>query len=537
MDQILYHGTFLTMDEAYENPEAVLIRDGRIKAVGSLQMVKELSADARLKDMEGNTVLPGFIDGHSHLSAAAYQLRIVNLKPSPLGPCNCVEAVVRELKKALEENRPGNGRWLMGMGYDNSAFPDGRHPSCKDLDRVSEELPIAVTHISGHMCVVNTKGLELYGYFNGSAPVPEGGIAEPWGLLKEQAFLGREGVLSGPPPGEIVEAVGAASLMYASHGLTTVHDGKVMEEQYQLLRAAASKGLLKNDVVMYLTPELAKTYLPVKPPIELAADGYKNHLRPAGVKLFLDGSPQGKTAWLSKPYYQIPEGEKPDYCGFPVQTEEYVMAAMKECVKNQWQINVHANGDEAIEQMIRCYERVVHELGSGGKLRPVVIHCQTVREDQLKRMKAIPMLASFFLDHVYYWGDYHYDSVLGPERAKRISPARSAIHYGISFTLHQDTPVAPPDVMGAIHNAVNRRTAKGRLLGEEQRITVAEALKAVTINGAHQIFEDDRKGSITPGKTADFVVLAENPLTAEKEGLREIPVLETVKSGETIYRR
>ena len=146
------------------------------------------------------------------------------------------------------------------------------------------------------------------------------------------------------------------------------------------------------------------------------------------------------------------------------------------------------------------------------------------------------MIASFFLDHVYYWGDYHYESVLGPKRAARISPARSALERVVSFTLHQDSPVAPPDVMGAVHNAVNRKTAKGRVLGAEQTITVMEALKAVTVNGAYQIFEEDRKGSIAAGKAADLVILEKNPLTVPKDELREIRVLETIKSGDTIFR-
>ncbi len=360
---------------------------------------------------------------------------------------------------------------------------------------------------------------------------------EPTGLLKEQAFLGKNGVMQGPAPEDVVKAVGDASELYASYGLTTVHDGKVTEGQYQLLKGAASMGLLKNDVVMYLIPELAGQFLTEQGPEALAAKGYENHLRPAGVKLFLDGSPQGKTAWLSEPYYVVPDGEKPDYRGFPVQTEAYVMDIMRTCVKNRWQINVHANGDEAIEQMIRCYQSVLEETGSEKNLRPVVIHCQTVREDQLDRMKEIGMIASFFLDHVYYWGDYHYESVLGPERAAYISPARSALERGVSFTLHQDSPVAPPDVMGAVHNAVNRKTAKGRVLGAEQTITVKEALKAVTVNGAYQIFEENRKGSIAAGKAADFVILEENPLLVPEERLRDIKVLETIKAGETIYKR
>lgn len=525
------------MDDRCPCPEAVLIRDGKIEGVGRLEELKAAANGAKLWDMGGHTVLPGFIDGHSHISAVAYQLLIANLKPSPLGGCDSVEDLVRELQEFLQTHRLKPGQWLLGMGYDNSVYPDGAHPTKEDLDRVSTEIPIAATHVSGHLCVVNTKGMELLGYTGGHFTVPEGGVVEPTGLLKEQAFLNVNGVMQGPAPEDVVKAVGDASSLYASYGLTTVHDGKVPESQYQLLKAAADMRLLKNDVVMYLTPDLAETHLPKEMPQELAAAGYENHLRPAGVKLFLDGSPQGKTAWLSKPYYVVPDGEAPDYRGFPVQTEQYVMDTMRTCVENHWQINVHANGDEAIEQMIRCYTKVLEETGSRKDLRPVVIHCQTVREDQLARMKEIGMIASFFLDHIYYWGDYHYESVLGPERAARINPAKSAADRGISFTLHQDSPVAPPDVMGAVHNAVNRRTAKGRVLGPDQIISVEEALKAVTIHGAYQIFEENKKGSITPGKEADFVVLEENPLLVPADRIRDIRVLETIKAGETIFER
>lgn len=146
------------------------------------------------------------------------------------------------------------------------------------------------------------------------------------------------------------------------------------------------------------------------------------------------------------------------------------------------------------------------------------------------------MIASFFLDHVYYWGDYHYDSVLGPERASRISPLKSALNHGISYTLHQDSPVVPPDVIASIHNAVNRQTRSGRILGAEQRITVKEALRAVTICGAYQIFEEGRKGSIAPGKVADLVVLDRNPLQVPMDELKEIKVLETIKDGAVVFR-
>ena len=225
MDKILYHGTFLTMDESRTEPEAVLIRDGMIGGTGTLEEMKALAPDGVLWDMEGHTVLPGFIDGHSHLSAVAYQLLIANLKPSPLGTCDSVEDVVQVLKTFLETHSLKPGQWLLGMGYDNSVFPEGVHPTKEDLDRVSTEIPVAATHVSGHLCVVNTKGLELLGYTGDHFTVPEGGVVEPTGLLKEQAFLGKNGVMQGPTPEDVVKAVGDASELYASYGLTTVPDG------------------------------------------------------------------------------------------------------------------------------------------------------------------------------------------------------------------------------------------------------------------------------------------------------------------------
>lgn len=532
MKTILYDGTFLTMEDDGGQAEAVLIEAGVIKGVGTKEQMVSMAPEAALQSMGGNTVLPGFIDGHSHISAVAYQLLMANLKPSPTGNCDSVEAVVEELKRKLNEKTLEPGEWLLGMGYDNSVYLDQKHPTKDDLDRISTEVPIAAIHISGHLCVVNSLGLKLMGYVGDSFFVPSGGIVEPTGLLKEQAFLSSDKI-GRPSVQDTFLAVGEASKLYASYGITTVHDGKTMAGEYGLLKAAGEQGLLLNDVVCYLAPELAKELLPCQYP---AKNPYHSHLRTAGIKLFLDGSPQGKTAWLSQPYDQVPEGEKEDYKGFPVQTEEYVLDMMKQSIQNNWQMNIHANGDEAIEQMIRCYTQVRNETGSTEELRPVVIHCQTVREDQLVRMKEIGMIASFFLDHVYYWGDYHYESVLGPERASRISPLKSALNHGISFTLHQDSPVVPPDVIASIHHAVNRQTRSGKILGEEQRISVKEALRAVTMCGAYQIFEEGRKGSITPGKVADLVVLDRNPLEVPVEELKDIKVLQTIKAGEVVFR-
>lgn len=554
MKKIYYHGTFLTMDSNIEQAAAVLIEDGVIREVGAKDSLCLLAPEAELVDMEGKTVLPGFVDGHSHLTAVASNMQLANLNPPPSGSCDSMEKLIEILTEFLAEKKAAGtlkkDSWIMGMGYDNSILENGRYPGKRELDQVSVEYPVAAVHVSGHICAVNSRGLELLGYSGEQFDIPSGGIVEPEGILKENAFLipEKQRIMAASLSSDMTEAIGRASDYYASFGITTAQDARAGEEDYKNLLKAGEEGVLKNDVALYMPEQTAEIWLPKQNPEK---NLYTNRVRAAGCKMFLDGSPQGKTAWLSSPYLDVPEGEKKDYCGGPVLSDETVITSMVNCIKNHWQVNVHANGDAAIEQMIRCYEaagkRVAEERAAenrtgqndgridGADLRPVIIHCQTARRDQIRRMRRDGILASFFNDHVYYWGDYHYESVLGPERAEHISPLSWAMESGISFTLHQDSPVVPPDILFSVHNAVNRRTRKGRVLGADQRITVKEALRAVTICGAFQIFEEKKKGSITPGKMADFVVLSENPLNVPVEKIREIKVLETIKGGETIY--
>ena len=538
---IFYNAQVVTMDEKQPKAEAVLVADGKIVKVGSNEEVLALKDDdTQLRDLANKTLMPGFIDPHSHLSAVAYNLLMVNANPSPTGRCDTREALLEEFKKGFEEGDFSNGEWLMGMGYDNSVFPDGKHITRLDLDKISTEIPISCIHASGHCGVVNTKALQILGYWGDDFEVPEGGTVEcfpetgePNGLITENAFISPNVQKKMQPPAfdKVLASVAKACKLYSSYGITSCQDGRVTMNEYQLLSAAGKMGAINIDVLGLVAPQAAD---------ELLVKGqkvgpYTNHVRMGAYKLFLDGSPQAKTAWLSKPYYVAPEGKDADYCGFPTVKDEDVVAMAKTCLENDWQLNVHCNGDAACEQLIRCYTQAIEETGIHKDLRPVMVHAQTVREDQLDRMKEIGMIPTYFLDHVYYWGDWHYESVLGPERAERISPIRSTINRGMNFTMHQDSPVVNPNSLFAVHNAVNRITKNGRLLGADQRITVEEALKGITINGAYQIFEEDKKGSITEGKLADLVILGENPLTVPSDKIKDIPVLETIKEGESIY--
>ncbi len=541
MTTIFHNAQIITMDPARPTAQAVLVEDGVIKKVGTdEEVLARRREDTCLRDLAGAAMLPGFIDPHSHFTAVAYDLLMVNAKPAPAGPCDTKEQLLAAFRRAYEAGDWSTGEWLMGMGCDPSAFPDKVGVTRLDLDTVAADVPIACIHASGHMAVMNTPALQKLGYW-GNYTVPAGGTVEtlpdgtPSGLLTELAYLSPtvQEKIQAPAPHRVLESLAKTGDLYASYGITTAQDARVGQREYDLLTAGGQTGAIRLDVVGIVAAEAAA---------DLLAPGqttgpYDHHIRLGGYKLFLDGSPQGKTAWLSEPYYQPPEGYGADYAGFPIYEDEAVVAAAKTCLQNRWQLNVHCNGDAACEQFIRCYEQAVEETGITAALRPVMIHAQTVRDDQLERMAAMGMTVSFFLDHVYYWGDWHYQSVLGPRRAENISPLRRALDRGVHVTLHQDSPVVHPNALLTVHNAVNRRTLSGRVLGADQRVSVAQALRAVTVEGAYQIFEEDRKGSIAEGKLADLVILGRNPLTSPVETLKDIPVLETIKEGVTLYKR
>ena len=539
MRKLYFNGTIITVNENQPTVEAVLIENGKIIKVGSKDEVFELKdSETELVDLEGKTMLPGFIDSHSHITAVAQTLMIVNLSEA-----NSKEEFISMLKEYVKNNSPKAGEWVIGFGYDNTKFENEEHPTKFDLDTVTTEVPIFVSHASGHISTTNSKALEALGYVGTDYEVPEGGVVrtvegsnEPNGVLEENACLAPEKrkIIPAPSIETLLKCIKKAQEIYSSYGLTTAQDAGVDENLHQLLSLAAQKNELIMDVVgqavQHVTLKLLKNEGTPK-------REYVNHYKLLGGKTWLDGSPQGKTAWLTKPYYEVPEGESKDYCGYGTQEDKEVTDYFKSLIENNIQVNVHCNGDAAADQFIRCYKKALEETGSQTDLRPVMGHAQTVREDQLDAMKELGIIPTFFLDHIWFWGDYHYDSVFGPERANRLSPAKSALRRNMNFTLHQDSPVKMPNQILAIHNAVNRQTQSGRILGEDQRLTVMEAIKALTLNAAYQYFEEETKGSIEEGKLADFVILDRNPLEVESSKIKEINVLETIKEGNTIYKK
>ena len=539
---IYFNGKIITVDDKNTIAEAVLVENGKIAKVGTSEDVLSVKDEnTKLIDLEGNTMVPGFYDPHGHLVAQAQVLMIV-----PLSEASSKEDVVQSLKDYYEMNKDGlkEGDWIIGFGYDNSKFPDGQHPTKFDLDQVTTEYPITVSHASGHIAVVNSLGLEKYGYDGLDYIVPNGGVVrtvegsrEANGVLEENAILDEEKKKIIPEFGmeKLLESIVKCQKLYASMGITTTQDASVDENNHynELLLALANQNQNIIDIVGISTQ--FSTFNQMKNEGTPKRE-YFNHYKLAGAKTWLDGSPQGKTAWLSEPYYEVPEGQPSDYSGYGTQTDEVVTEYFVNCINNNLQVNVHTNGDLACEQFLRCYEKAIEITGHGVELRPVMVHCQALRKDQMERVKNVGAVITFFNDHVWFWGDYHYESVFGPKRAQNISPLGWALNMGIKFTLHQDPPVKLPNQLLGIHNAVNRKTQSGRVLGEEHRIPVIEALKAVTINGAYQYFEEEIKGSIEKGKYADFVILDKNILEVNPEEIKNIKVLETIKEGNTIFK-
>ena len=319
---------------------------------------------------------------------------------------------------------------------------------------------------------------------------------------------------------------------FARFGVTTVQDGASTLTDLETLQTAAGRDELILDVVAYPFYRYAGA---LDGPFPFSQT-YNRRFRVGGLKLGLDGSPQGKTAWLTEPYHVPPQGRDASYAGYAIMKD----GALNDYVSDMYERNIpviaHANGDAAMDQLIRAVSNA-NELHGRADRRTVIIHAQTARDDQIDAFKAEGMLPSYFAAHTFFWGDWHRDSVLGPERGSRISPLASTLARGVPYTIHNDTPVVPPDMMRLVWSAANRITRSGVTLGEGQKISVEDALRAITINGAYQYFEEDSKGSLEAGKLADMVILSDNPLDVDPLTIKDIQVIETIKEGTTVYRK
>ena len=540
--EIIYNGgSILTMNDAQPRAEAVAVADGKVLAVGSAQEVMKLkSKDTQVIDLKDQAMIPGFVDAHGHVLMIGLQAMSANMLPEPDGEVNDIPALQGVLKTWAEKNEElvKEVNLILGFGYDDAQLKELQHPTANDLDQVSSEIPVYVVHQSGHIGVGNSRALEVVG-FNSDSENPAGGVIrrkegsnEPNGVLEETShFMAMVKLLSA------VDAKGAQSMfkagmdLIASYGYTTAQEGRATLGQAKLMRSTADSGEVKLDVVVYpdvLTND-AKAFIKNNHGRE-----YKNRLRIGGAKLTIDGSPQGFTAWRDRPYYNPTPNFRPDYVGYPAAKSDQVFDAIEWAYANNVQILTHSNGEAASDLLIAAIKDATEKYGMADR-RPVLIHGQFLREDQVDSFKALDVFPSLFPMHTFYWGDWHRDRTVGPENADNISPTGWLVKRGMKFSTHHDAPVAFPDSMRVLDATVTRRSRSGDIIGPDQRVDVMTALKAMTIWPAYQHFEESIKGSIEAGKLADFVILSTDPTAVDSETLDQIKVVETIKEGASVY--
>lgn len=550
-------------DKTSPDADSVAVSDGIIAAVGSFHELKSQFPSCHVEDADGY-LLPAFIDPHSHytnLAMAELQIPLDGLSSEAQ-----IEAAVREY---ISQNKPAAGEWLTARGWDNNNFPMARRLTLDFIDRLTDN-PLIICHKSGHVGYLNSEAMRRLN-IDGSTESPEGGLIEkrngqPTGYFEENAFIEYQKKIPLPGVERLSAAFERAQKIYAENGITTIQDGMIVREMSGIYKMLMDGGRQKLDLVAYAG---CGDYLELKRELfggsddsmnhmrrggsdvstnhELrdctddsmnhmrrdCTDGYKNHIRLGGVKIFLDGSPQGRTAWMREPYLPDSSGVN-DYHGYGTMTDDEVVSAMRFAAEQKTQLLAHCNGDAAAEQFLRCYEVVLREYPVIRGLRFVIIHGQLMGRDQLARAAELGVMVSFFVAHIPHWGDVHIKN-FGLERASRISPAGSATRAGLRFTFHQDSPVIMPNMLETISAAVLRVTRGGVLLGDDERISTERALRAVTLDAAYQYGEENEKGSITVGKRADLVLLDRDITTSRHEDIAGIRVVGTWKDGKRIF--
>jgi hypothetical protein len=516
-----------TMDRRRPQAEALAVRGGRLLAVGTDAEAAAAGRAARVVDLGGRTVVPGFVESHCHYLMTGLTLRQADARTPPNTTIADVQGRIAEFARRLPR-----GQWILGWGYDDTLIAEARALSRQDLDAVAPDHPVYVRHVSGHLSYANSAALRLAGLGRG-ARSPEGGhvvldaLGDPTGELHEraaQALVNRH-----IPPVEMPalrHALSDALPMFARVGVTSIHDALVGMAgglaDFHAYQAGVADGDLPLRATLFPAYTLSDHFM--------FHSGFGDeHLRLGPLKHVADGSIQGHTAALCDPYF-----DRPGLRGLQVLSDKELVDRFRDAHALGFQLATHGNGDAAIEAILDAYETVLGEEPKPDH-RFRIEHCQMATEAQLDRMQRLGVMASFFAVHTYYWGDRHERLFLGPGRAHRIDPLASALGREIHFALHSDCPVTPVAPLMSVWSAVNRVTREGRVIGPEQRIAVGDALRAFTLDAAYLAFEDGIKGSLAPGKLADFVVLERDPLAVPLEDIRDIAVAQTVVGGEVVY--
>lgn len=536
-DAIYSGGDIVTMTGT--PAEAVAVKGTTILAVGKRDAIlrEHRGPATRQIDLAGRTLLPGFIDAHSHFDNALQVVGWANVSSPPVGPVTDIPGLVAELQRHAAKQALRKDQWLIAYGYDQTLLREQRDLTAADLDAAFPDMPVLVTHVSAHGAVLNSAAMALL-QIDENTPTPTGGVVarvpgsnKPAGLFMENALGLIYPRLPQQSEADKLAAFDAAQREYARNGYTTISEGATPYKGFVALRKAASQGLLFLDMVALPVFSDVAVYREQK--VDLADNTYHSRLKIGGVKVLADGSPQGRTAYWTEPLLTDgPNGEK-NWRGAPMLPYEQFAPLVRDLVAHNIRVYCHANGDAAIDMYIKA----LREAGvkASQDRRDEVIHSQFVRADQLDSYVELGMTPSFFTAHTFFWGDVHVENT-GEQRAFFISPMKAARDRNLHFSNHTDFTVTPLDPMMTLWSAVTRESRSGKVIGPAQRVDVFTALKAITVDAAWQYREERSKGSLEAGKLADLVVLSENPLKVAPADLRSIKIVETLKEGRTVFK-
>jgi len=536
--QVFVNGQILTMNAENRVVEALSVRGAKVSRVGSTEeILAEVTDKTVVTDLRGRTLMPGFVDAHGHFPGSGQVVFSTDLNSPPIGNIEDMSQLLERLKDAHEARPDG---WLTGFGYDDTLLAEGRHPTREDLDQISATRPIAIGHVSGHLYAVNSAALAEIG-IDESTPDPKGGVIQrdptspdgrrPNGVLEETAS--RQVLLKALDIGitDGIRMTTHAAREYLQAGVTTASAGGMPLGLAKLLGPLSQLNVFPQRVALFpLLEEVESEVLSGEWRPEAMAAGRLSLPR---VKIIADGSIQGYTGYLSEPYYEPYKGDVL-YRGYPSVSRDDLFRQVEGLHIQKIQYAIHVNGDASVEDALDAIE-AAQQSEPWPDARPLFIHAQMSREDQIQRMAQLGVTPSFFSSHTYYWGDRHAAIFMGPERAANMSPAGWALDAGIRYSAHADTPVTPMLPLQVVWSQVNRITTGGAVLGRHQRVAPMAALRAVTIDAAWQVFMDDSVGSLEPGKLADMVVLSGSPL--ESSDVRELLVERTFIGGAEVYTR
>ncbi|KGB59015.1 amidohydrolase [Sphingopyxis sp. LC363] len=534
-DTTLYlGGPIITMDgDTPQTVEAVVTKGDRIAFAGSEKQARAAAGDgAVVHDLNGATMLPGFIDAHSHFTVATLTAGGLDLRAG--APVTDVDGVMAAIRDYLARTPAQPGRWATVWQFDHETLAEKRYITRAELDAIAPDRPLVVLHVSLHGAVANSAALKAAG-IDETTPVPPGGMmlrdeaGKLNGVLLEKAMFLLLAKLPQPTAEQKLAALDAAQNAYFAEGYTHAQDGATQPPDVAFLTSPAARERLKIDLAL-LPFSTGLDALLAQPALKFGS--YQGHVKLQGIKFVLDGSVQARTGYFTRDYKRgSPEGHHP-WHGEPVLSETDFIVQAKKVHDRGWQLFVHANGDAAIDMAIEGFEAL--GITATANRRPIVIHSQFQRPDQLAAYKQIGVGPAYFSNHTWYWADIHRTN-FPDEVVDFISPFASARAAGLIASNHSDYSVTPLDTRFMLWTSMARVSLAGVVSGEKERLGAYAALQALTTGPAWQIFEEDRKGRIKPGLLADFVILDQNPLTTPVDGIKDIQVRETIKEGKSVW--